>query len=68
MGDFMPSKHHHHRKKESLSNNSQTLFKSARSNSGHDATQTVNVTVNVDERDDCITSCFKGLAGVFKKK
>lgn len=61
----MPKHHKHPQKKESLTDTPQTFFKRQREAAG--VTQTVRVEVNVSQADDCVTSCFKGLARVFKK-
>lgn len=29
--------------------------------------QTVNVEVNVDQKDDCLVGCFKAIASIFKR-
>lgn len=42
------------------------LFHKVERNTPNGVTQNVDVEVNVDQKDDCITSCFKGLAGMFK--
>lgn len=29
---------------------------------------TTNVTVNIDQKDDCLSGCFKAISEIFKKK
>lgn len=67
----MPKHKHHSRtrsKDEIDARNANSLFKPDKSEiKERDCTQSVNVTVNVDQKDDGCTGCFKALVGAFKK-
>ena len=53
----------------SVANNANSLFKPSRNeNKAPHCTQNVNVTVNIDQKEDCLTGCFKAIAGIFKRK
>lgn len=71
-GCEMPRKHssnpHTHKYKSSAYSHENRLFHKVSRELAHGVSQNVDVAVNLhDESPDCITSCFKGLAGMFKK-
>jgi len=64
----MPKHHKHHSKGEFDVKNANSFFKPSKTeNKERDCTQSVNVTVNVDQKDDGCTGCFKALVGAFKR-
>lgn len=51
-----------------VARNSNSLFKSPKNDiKDHSCTQTVNVQVNIEKREDGLTGCFKALIGMFRK-
>ena len=55
--------HFHAYKSEAVSDKNRFFHGVKSDNKG--VTQTTNVTVNVEQQDDCLTSCFSGLAKCF---
>lgn len=52
----------------SIAANANSLFKPINDdNTAPHCSQNVNVTVNIDQKEDCLTGCFKAIAGIFKK-
>lgn len=58
-------KHDHTKKSEALSDSNRLFHHAELKTQG--ATQTTTVTVTINDKDDCITSCFSGLAKCFKR-
>lgn len=57
--------HSHHYRSEAKSDSNRFFHSAEKKTEG--VTQTVNVEVNIDQKDDCLTSCFSGLAKCFGK-
>lgn len=57
------------KKEASVSESKNSMFgrHNRHANEAH-CVQNVNVEVNIDQKDDCMTSCFKALGDIFKKK
>lgn len=55
--------HDHHYKSEASTDKNRFFHKVKGNNNG--VTQNVNVEVKVEQQDDCLTSCFAGLAKCF---
>jgi len=52
----------------SVSTNTNSLFKPSNDeDKDQHCAQNVNVTVNIDQKEDVLTSCCKAIAGIFKK-
>lgn len=61
-------KHKKHEKPVSVSTSTNSLFAPAQNkDKAHDCVQNVNIEINIDQKDDCMAGCFKGLASIFKK-
>lgn len=60
-----------HKKKKkhtSVAKNANSMFNEPKTeNKTLGCTQNVNVEVNIDQKDDCLTGCFQALIGAFKK-
>lgn len=68
-GCTMPHKkktrpHDHHYKSEAKSDKNRFFHKEEVKQGG--ITQTTSVTVNVDQKDDCLTGCFAAITKCFK--
>ena len=51
-----------------VANTTNSFFKpNKNANKAPHCVQNVNVEVNIDQKEDCTTGCFKGLASMFKK-
>lgn len=57
--------HAHHYRSEATTDKNRFFHGVKSDNKG--VKQEVNVTVNVDQKDDCLTGCFAALAKCFKK-
>lgn len=66
-GCQMNDKKRHHHYKSIAHSHKNRLFHQVKGKSDKGVIQNVEVEVNIDQKDDCMTSCFKGLAGMFKK-
>lgn len=58
-----------HKNDTSVAKNANSMFKHHKNdNKEPHCVQNVNVEVNIDQKDDCMTGCFKALGDIFKKK
>jgi hypothetical protein len=56
-------------KDASVSTNANTLFKpNQNENKVQHCTQNINLTIQIDQKEDAITGCFKAIAGIFRRR
>ena len=62
----MPKQETYHRHRSNSGSHTSKMFQQV-PKSRRGSTQTVNVHVEIDNKEDCLVGCFKALAGCFKK-